>query len=178
MNYLVSEIKILLDECDKAIRKEAKAIVCLKLFNILSKNLYFFFENKKFLITVINKCNEFKKEETFDKVLISNPEYKFSRDFIVNLNKFYENNIKYDMYSDDRILNDFDIFISDYMDKFIELNKETELDKENGLNKETELDKLNKETELDKLNNDKDNIKEKKFKNNYFYYDEIIQLDI
>ena len=123
INLIVSEVKLLLDECDKAIGKEAKAKVCLKMFNILSKNLYFFFENKKFLITVINKCGEFKNEETFGKVLISNPEYQFSRDFIVNVNKFYENNIEYDMTLDDKLLDDFDIFISDYMDNYIKLNK-------------------------------------------------------
>lgn len=154
MNLIVSEIKILLDETDKAVGKEAKAILALKTFDILSKNLYFFFENKKFLITVINKCNEFKNEDTFEKVLISNPEYQFSRDFIKNLNKFYEDNIKYDMHSDDKILNDFDIFISDYMDNYIELNKSN-----------------NKIIIDNKKHNEK-------IKNNYVYCDEIIQLYI
>lgn len=157
MNLIVSEVKLLLDECEKAKGREAKAIASLKTFDILSKNLYFFFEHKKFLITVINKCNEFKNEEIFDKILISNPEYRFSRDFIKNLNKFYEENINYDMTLDDKILNDFDIFISDYMDNYIELNK---------------IDKSDNKIIID----DKKHIE--KIKNNYVYCDEIIKLDI
>ncbi len=122
---IISKIKILIGECMEENSIKSRAIICLKIFNILSKNLYFFFENKKFLVALINKCNEFKNQyDIFNEVLISNPEYKFSKDFIVNINKFYEDNIKYDMNQDNKILNDFDIFISDYMDNYIKLNKE------------------------------------------------------
>jgi hypothetical protein len=152
-NFIISEVKIILAECEEAVGKEAKAIAALKMFNMLSKNLYFLCENKNFLITVIKKCNEFKNEnDIFDKGLVTKPEYQFGREFITNINKFYEDNINYDMKEKDKILNDFDIFITDYMDKYIKLHKETE------------LNKLNK--------------KKEKIKNNYVYYDEIIQLDI
>lgn len=152
---IVPKIKILIRECEGVEKDNMKsrAIICLKIFNIISKNLYFIFENKVLLMALIKKCNEFKKDyDKINEVLISNPKYEFSRDFIVNINKFYEENINYDMNQDNQILNDFDIFISDYMDNYIKLNKENKENKENKSNE--------------------------KIKNNSAYCDEIIYLDI
>lgn len=161
-NSIVSEIKILLEECDKSIGKELKSLFALKMINILSKNLYFFFDNKKFLVTFIKKCNEFSTEKNiFDTIVNLNPEYAFCRDFIFNVNKFYEDNIKYDMMDGDKILNDFDIFISDYMNNYID----------NYINDKNKLNEIKTEDTIEK-------IKKEKIIYNYKYYDEIINLDI
>jgi hypothetical protein len=65
------------------------------------------------------------------------------------------------MMDSDKILNDFDIFISDYMDNYID----------NYINDKNKLNEIKTEDTIEK-------IKKEKIINNYKYYDEIINLDI
>jgi len=152
-NIIIKKLKTFIEQGQNAIGKNAKAKIVLEMFDIISKHLYFMIENKNFMVTTIKKCIEFYYEQNiFDEILNSHPEYKFSRNFIMDISEFHKKYIKYDMKDGDNILNDFDVFMSDYMDNYIESNKETE------------LNKSNKETE--------------KIKNVHVHCDEIIHLDI
>jgi hypothetical protein len=118
-NKIIEEIRTYLNIQDTLTRTQLteKAINILIIMDFILKNLYFLFENKKFLNVLIDRCIVLSDDiKIFTKTIEQNTYYNLSKLFIENIAK----NFKQKKYNPEEniILEDFEKFIVDFLDKY------------------------------------------------------------
>jgi len=130
-DILGNSIKDLLAECEKTIGKINKVGVVLKLFENIYYNIFFLIIHPKFLITVINKINEFNNNDNicFTEYINENKD----KEYIYNFMNFVKNFVKINNYDldlemkqekYDNFLNHFVNHMKIYYENIINQNKQ------------------------------------------------------